>query len=417
MTSLGVTMANLRGFTAPSVGNMLNHFTRHAGDPDQEKYTYHNIRIDPSKTHLNYALFERENPAKFIREKIKEADTKPKNSTNVMSSWIITLPRNERLEGREREFFEVAYKHLCKKVGDENVIGAWVHMDETQPHMHFAFTPCIETQQTTNDKSRPLRWTAKDERKNPEHKAGEYKRDSKGTIRYERVPVLDESGKPIVKTTFSQAKMFNQSAMKKFHPELTKIMEKHFGFDVGIELSDPGDKVLSRLDQPDYIKAKKTKKKLESDTKSLADNLDDLRDKRDEIRRQVENEAARLERLQRERVAAEERVGIMESVSERCRAADAAPLGEKGGILGEIASACSRFIERVKALLPDGVIAAIDKLVSEAASLGPVMGIVHDDGEAYNPFAKDRYGSGSDDRQMQKEKVYVRSKSRNLPGI
>lgn len=410
-------MANLQGFTAPAVGNMINHFTRHAGDPDQAKYTYHNVRIDPSRTYLNYALFERSDPIKFIENKIGKADTKPKKSTNVMSSWIVTLPRNEKLEGREREFFEVAYDYLCKKVGAENVIGAWVHMDETQPHMHFAFTPCIETQQTTNDKSKPLRWTKSDEKKNPEHKAGEYKRDSKGTIRYERVPVLDEDGRPVVKTTFSQAKMFNQSAMRKFHPELTKVMKGHFGFDVGVELDDPGDKVLSKLAQPEYIEAKRTKRKLESDTKNLSDELDDLRDKRDEIKRQADEEAARLERLQQQRIAAEGRVGILESVADECRSADAAPLGEKGGILGEIASTCARFIERVRWLLPDAVIKAIEKLSTAAMSLGPVMTIVHEANDGYSPFAEASQHSDSKDQQMQKEKVYVPSKSRSLPSF
>ena len=35
-------------------------------------------------------------------------------------------------------------------------------------------------------------------------------------------------------------------------------MEGHFGFKVGIELEDKGEKLLSDLKQPDYIKAKET---------------------------------------------------------------------------------------------------------------------------------------------------------------
>ena len=121
-------MANLQGYTSGAVGNMLNHYTRHDGDPNQEKYTYNNQKIDKSRTHLNYALFEREDPQAFIRQKIAEADTKPTKNTNVISDWIVTLPKNEQLAGREREFFEEAYKFLVEKVGGEDVVlGCYAH--------------------------------------------------------------------------------------------------------------------------------------------------------------------------------------------------------------------------------------------------------------------------------------------------
>ena len=52
-------MANLQGYGTNSVGNMLNHYTRHAGDPEQTKYRYANQDIDQTRTHLNYAIFAR----------------------------------------------------------------------------------------------------------------------------------------------------------------------------------------------------------------------------------------------------------------------------------------------------------------------------------------------------------------------
>ena len=62
-------MANLQGYGTGSVGNMLNHYTRHAGDPEQTKYRYANQDIDPARTHLNYAIFAREDPAAFVQSK------------------------------------------------------------------------------------------------------------------------------------------------------------------------------------------------------------------------------------------------------------------------------------------------------------------------------------------------------------
>lgn len=240
---------------------MLNHYTRHAGDPEQTKYRYANQDIDQTRTHLNYAIFARDDPAAFVQSKIDEVDVKPKGgdkATNVISDWVITLPKNPALIGREREFFQTAYDHMLKTVPEKLIVGAWVHMDENQPHMHFCFCPMVHTAVMTNDKSRPLL----DAR-------GQVKRDKKGTPRYERVQVRDAAGKPVYRSSFGQTKVYTRARMKKFHPDLEKAMEGHFGFKVGIELEDKGEKLLSDLKQPDYIKAKETMSRQQSRIRAL----------------------------------------------------------------------------------------------------------------------------------------------------
>jgi hypothetical protein len=71
-------MAHIAKYKAPSVGHMLNHYTRHAGDPEQTKYRYANQDIDQTRTHLNYAIFARDDPAAFVQSKIDGVDVKPK---------------------------------------------------------------------------------------------------------------------------------------------------------------------------------------------------------------------------------------------------------------------------------------------------------------------------------------------------
>ena len=237
-------MANLAGFDSAAVGNMINHYTRHHGDPEQTKYTYRNQNIDPTRTHLNYTIGDaRQDPMAFVREMIAQSDVPPRNgarATNVISDWIITLPKNELLEGREKEFFEQAYDHLREMVGDDRIIGAYIHMDEGMPHMHFAFVPLVATPVMTNDKSRPLR-----------DKDGNIKYDNKGTMRYERVPKRDEDGNVIMRTSLAQSKMFPRSAMREFHPALERAMEQHFGFKTGIQLDEKQvvEKALSNVPQ------------------------------------------------------------------------------------------------------------------------------------------------------------------------
>ena len=232
-------MANLTGYPQSAVGHMLNHYTRHGADPHQKRYKYRNQNIDQSRTHLNYQIgVERDDPEGFVRELVGRSDVPPREgqkATNVISDWVITLPRNEALEGREREFFQVAYDHLKKRVPEHLIVGAFVHMDETRPHMHFCFVPLCTSPKMTNDKTRPLK-----------DKSGKIRKDKKGTIRYARVPKLDEDGKPMMRTTLAQSKLFDRKAMQAFHGALEADMTAYFGFEVGIQLKEQ-DKALKAL--------------------------------------------------------------------------------------------------------------------------------------------------------------------------
>ena len=274
-------MANLAGYDIASYGNMLNHYTRHTGDPDQAKYTYRNGGIDKRRTHLNYAIYEKSSDlAAEVRRAIDLADVKPRTgakATNVLSDLIVTLPRNEKLEGREREFFEAVYRFIVENyVHERYVLGAWVHMDETQPHMHFAFVPLVNSVAMTNDKSQPLL-----------DKDGKPKLDGKGTPRYKRVPKLDESGKPAMHYAFGQSKIFNRGKLQKLHPSMEKALEQHFGFKVGIELEDKGEKVLSSLNQPDYIAAKETLERQNREIAATEQHLVESRSKLGALQEQL----------------------------------------------------------------------------------------------------------------------------------
>ena len=293
-------MANLAGYDIASYGNMLNHYTRHTGDPDQAKYTYRNGGIDKRRTHLNYAVYEKSaDLAAEVRRAIDLADVKPRTgakATNVLSDLIVTLPRNEKLEGREREFFEAVYRFIVENyVHERYVLGAWVHMDETQPHMHFAFVPLVNSVAMTNDKSQPLL-----------DKDGKPKLDGKGTPRYRRVPKLDESGKPAMHYAFGQSKIFNRGKLQKLHPSMEKALEQHFGFKVGIELEDKGEKVLSSLNQPDYIAAKETLERQNREIAATEQHLVEIRGKLGALQEEEERLNGQLECL-RQRAAPLER--------------------------------------------------------------------------------------------------------------
>lgn len=353
-------MANLHGYGSDAVGNLVNHYTRHNGDPEQTKYRYANQNIHPERTKDNYALFERPDPAGYVREQIARATVKPKvggkKETNVLSDWVVTLPKNPALEGREREFFEQAYAFLCERVPEEMRLGAWVHMDENQPHMHFAFSPLLKTPAMTNDKSRPLLWTKKDEKRNPKHKAGTPKLDTKGTPRYERVQKTDERGNPVWNLSFGQSKVFTREQMKAFHADLEKAMEEHFGFVVGIQLEDPGEKQLSKLGQKDYIAAKRTLERQQSQIAENTERLEGLQRRCEEVEPAAQsvgegartlwtarNDGAREEQLAGEVEGLRSRISELEGANQRARERVAEIDRELPGLRGRYRELEQRF--------------------------------------------------------------------------
>lgn len=287
-------MANLQGYSSGGYEAMINHYTRHQGDPDQTKYIYRlkdkdaqgKSRIKPERTFLNYAIFERRDPKQFVADAMASV-TVPiktgKKATNVMSDWVITLPKNELLEGREKEFFEQSFEFMKTKVPEDLILGGWVHMDEASPHMHFAFVPLVTTQAMTNDKSRPLR-----------DGQGKILRDKKGTVRYERVPKLDAEGNPILRRSFGQSKIFDRRAMESFHPQLEKALSDHFGFKVGIELENEGEKLLSSLSQPEYIKAKQTLEKQQEEIAKGEERLELLQEAQSREERAIDEIDGRI---------------------------------------------------------------------------------------------------------------------------
>lgn len=357
-------MANLQGYGASAVPNMLNHYTRHAGDLEQAKYRYANQNIDPGRTHLNYQIgVVREDPRAFVQSFVDAADSKPKETTNVISDWVVTLPKNERLRGREREFFECAYKHLTESVPEGLVVGAFVHMDENQPHMHFCFVPRVQTPKMTNDKSRPLR-DAK----------GNVKRDKKGTVRYERVPVVDAEGKPVMRLGFGQTKVYDRGAMKRFHPELERAMERHFGFVVGIELTEEQqtEQALSNVPQESIDRARaaivepaqaqaeeivrqaerkaaEALRRAEKAEERAAQAVEQAQGRVDALAAQADAQAERLESLRQGAERAERDVEELRPIAAEVRRFGSAGRREKGAVLDSIAAKCNGLASRCRA--------------------------------------------------------------------
>lgn len=131
-------MAHAAKYTQNQIGHLLNHYNR-----DKEKdCDRSNQNIDKELTHNNYNLMERDKtPQEYYEERLSDVWHIQRDNINTMCSWVISLP--EKWQGDERPFFNECVNFLNDRYGRENCIGAFVHVDERTPHLHYAFIPVV----------------------------------------------------------------------------------------------------------------------------------------------------------------------------------------------------------------------------------------------------------------------------------
>lgn len=129
-------MAHVEKYKASALGHMLAHYNRTSPA---------NKDIDASRTAQNYNLApERGDLLNFIKTRLANGVKIQKRSdVNMLCDWVITLPKDLPAE-KERDFFINSYEFLVNKYGEKNVVSAYVHKDESTPHMHFAFLPVVQ---------------------------------------------------------------------------------------------------------------------------------------------------------------------------------------------------------------------------------------------------------------------------------
>lgn len=184
-------MANIKKFTKSTVSGLLKHLDRSQSN---------NKQIDSSRTHLNYNLLEdrTESQAEIMSQRLDKVKVQNRADVNLLCDWCVTLPKD--FTGDSKEFFQETYNFLENLYGKKNVVSAYVHMDETSPHMHFAF-----------------------------------------------IPVVFDKKKQIEKV--SAKALITRSHLMKFHPRLESALKAHFGHSVGILNGSTGgrNKSISRL--------------------------------------------------------------------------------------------------------------------------------------------------------------------------
>ena len=209
---------NCEKFTRNQSGNILVHCDR--SDPNR---TYKNQEIDHSKTYLNYNLAPEHKGMtdyEFMKKRCEEFKVLKRKDVNWLVSWVITMPAD--YTGNKALFFREAYNFMENRYGKDNVVSAYVHLDETSPHMHFCFVPVIF-----------------------DKKKQEYKVNAKQCI--------------------------NKVELKQIHPEIQEYLEKKLQTKVNIlnGATAEGNKTIDQLKKEEKIKQKVISELIKNPTEEI----------------------------------------------------------------------------------------------------------------------------------------------------
>ena len=145
----------MQKYNRGQISGLTRHYERGKKE-DGTYYDFGNQEIDIGKSHLNFNLAPERDGGQlsFISKRTSEVKCHNRADVNVMCSWVITVPK-DLPESEHEKFFSETYGFLNQRYADgrdENVISAYVHMDETSPHLHYAFVPVVHDKKKSIDK-------------------------------------------------------------------------------------------------------------------------------------------------------------------------------------------------------------------------------------------------------------------------
>lgn len=336
-------MAHIAKYKATAVGKLCAHYNRWDGI-DNPSVSRENI--DKSRTHLNYTLGVYEKDGKRFIGKVRgtaswatvkaridavneEAREQGKRATRkdavVMADMVVTLPPNVPPEDAYK-FFWNSYQYIADRVGRDNLMGGYVHMDETTPHMHVPFTPILDGR-------------------------------------------------------FNYKKMCDRKFYQTFHKGLGDRLERKMGYRPEVELSEETraqrvytsrtkdiDKVRGAVDRAVVQPAEEEAARIVADAQARADALvRDAETRRDElvaqvadgerrlsdVRMQVDEETDRLECLRQRADGVARDVAELEPIAADVRRFEGAGRAERGAILDSIAARCAGAARAARAAIEE----------------------------------------------------------------
>lgn len=124
------------------------HYERSKEDDGSIKDTSYSL-INPAKSHLNYNLCEGD-MVELLEAKKKTAYIRSEKTDVAFYDFVIPYPKDCSVSSEV--FFKAVYGILTKDRAFRYCIGAFVHMDESNPHMHYICMPIEKCPEFTKSK-------------------------------------------------------------------------------------------------------------------------------------------------------------------------------------------------------------------------------------------------------------------------
>ena len=115
-----------------------------------ESYPANNPQIDCTRTLNNYNVIKRQcSYTQHINKRIAELDlpTKVRKDAVLMCSFVVGSDRvffSRMSPLEQQQFFVDCTRFFAERYGEDNIISAVVHMDETTPHLHLNLIPIAD---------------------------------------------------------------------------------------------------------------------------------------------------------------------------------------------------------------------------------------------------------------------------------
>jgi hypothetical protein len=221
-------MAHLGKYTRADTGHLFAHYERKKDD-EGHYIKFGNKEIDTSRTYLNYNLAPKRDMSQYayLKKRLEDVKCLNRKDVNVMCDWVVTMPQDLRYlhPEKQEEFFKETYKFLADQYEEQNVLSAYVHLDETTPHMHFSF-----------------------------------------------IPVVKDKKKGIDKVSAYQ--LFNKTTLQKFHPALKEHLERTLKVECNVlnGVTENGNRTITEL------KASQATEKLQKLENSIKDSQEEFKE-------------------------------------------------------------------------------------------------------------------------------------------
>lgn len=127
---------------------------------ERKNANYSNKEINKNNSTKNYSIKQCYTTySKAINQLIEKNNLKCRitSYTNLACEFIITSDKEffERIgEEETKRYFQVAYNFVAnyKNLGEQYILSAKVHLDESTPHLHIVFMPVIHTKDKNGNK-------------------------------------------------------------------------------------------------------------------------------------------------------------------------------------------------------------------------------------------------------------------------